>query len=191
MRFSQPGTDQGMSPAAATALGIALKCVSPTLAPIAAGIALHENHTLNHYAINHNSNGTTDYGLAQINSSNFVWLTKSLGVPVNERTIFDPCINLQAALQVLFVRYNGNPPDEVKVAYATGAIAQITQFPTPAVPDAPTDQADPQPPAWDIEAVADWRRRHAPTAEDAADNEAATAIAEPINHKEPTNNEPK
>jgi hypothetical protein len=82
-----------------TALGLALKCLPPALAPIAAGIALHENPKLDMQAVNHNANGTRDYGLAQINSANFGWLSVSMHTPVNERTIFDPCINLQASMQ--------------------------------------------------------------------------------------------
>jgi hypothetical protein len=107
------------------ALGIALKCLPSALAPIAAGVALHENPKLDLQAVNHNTNGTSDYGLAQINSANFVWLSKSMQTPVNERTIFDPCINLQASMRVLFAKYNGNPPNVVKAAYAADVMAQI------------------------------------------------------------------
>lgn len=110
---------------AQVAMAIALQCLPASLAPIAAGIALHENPKLDRQAVNRNANGTSDYGLAQINSANFGWLSKSMQTPVNERTIFDPCINLQAAMRVLFVRYNGNPPDVVKAAYAAGVMANI------------------------------------------------------------------
>jgi hypothetical protein len=151
-----------------TALGLALKCLPPALAPIAAGIALHENPKLDMQAVNHNANGTRDYGLAQINSANFGWLSVSMHTPVNERTIFDPCINLQASMRVLFAKYNGDPPDVVKAAYAADVMAKIPASAEPPSEKQQVDPDDPQPPAWDMEAVADWRRRHAPTPEDAA-----------------------
>jgi hypothetical protein len=163
----------------AAAMALALQCVPPSLAPIAAGIALQENPKLDLQAVNHNVNGTFDYGLAQINSANFAWLSQSMRTPVNERTIFDPCINLQAAMRVLFARYNGNPTDAVKAAYAAGVMAKI-----PTGAEAPPRQPETNetpPPAWDMEAVAEWRRRYAPTAEDAAEAPPPPAIAEPVN----------
>jgi hypothetical protein len=159
------------------ALGIALKCLPPALAPIAAGIALHENPKLDPKAIHHNVNGTRDYGLAQVNSANFAWLAASLRTPVNERTILDPCLNLQAGMRVLFARYNGNPPDAMKAAYAADIVAKIPA--DASLPPAKQGDADESPPpAWDLEAVAGWRHHHAPTAEDAAE---ASAVIAPRN----------
>jgi hypothetical protein len=163
------------------ALAIALKCLPPALAPIAAGIALHENPKLDPQAVSHNANGTSDYGLAQINSANFAWLSQSMQTPVNVRTIFDPCINLQASMRVLFARYNGSPPDPVKAAYAADVMARIPPGAEPRAERQQVDSDDPQPPAWDLEAVADWRRRHVPTPEDAAlSPDFDIIIAEPL-----------
>ena len=146
----------------ALALTIALQCVGPSLAPVAVGIAKHESG-LNPLAINHNANGTTDYGIAQINGSNFSWLSVSLHTPVNARTVMDPCLNLQAAMRVLFAKYQGNPPDLVKAAYAADVVAKIPSEPTP---EQQIDSTDPPPPpSWDLEAVANWRHQHTPTPE--------------------------
>jgi hypothetical protein len=57
------------------------------LAPIAVGIAMHENPKLDPLAVNYNTNGTVDRGLTQINSSNDGWLSRALGTPVNAHTI--------------------------------------------------------------------------------------------------------
>jgi hypothetical protein len=146
-----------MTPAAA--LAIAMQCLPPSLAPIMVGIAQHESG-LDPTIVHRNSNGTIDVGIAQINSSNFGWLGLTI------ETAMDPCRNFAAGAKVLFARYNGNPPDFVKSAYASDVMARISQ--TPAPPD--DTSTDPQPPPWDMEAVADWRRRHVPTSEDAAEN---------------------
>jgi hypothetical protein len=108
----------------ALALAIAVQCVGPLLAPVAVGIAKHES-SLNETATHRNVNGTTDYGLGQINSSNFAWLSLSLQTTVDARTVMDPCLNMRAAMRVLFARYNGNPPDIVKAVYAADVIAKI------------------------------------------------------------------
>lgn len=122
------------------AMAIALQCLSPSLAPIAVGIAQHESG-LDPAAIRHNPNGTTDYGLGQINSSNFAWLSQSIGTPVNERTILDPCLNFRASMRVLFVKYNGNPPDAVKALYAAQVMAQmVPQHAEPTPPAPPPEE---------------------------------------------------
>lgn len=122
---------------------------------------------------------STDYGIMQINSGNFALL--GLRSPAEA---MDPCRNLRAAsdLYQTLSRYNsGNPT--VSISYANAIISgtRLVKEPGTETPISPADQTDPQPPAWNLEAVADWRRRHAPTAEDAASDEAApeTAIVEP------------
>jgi hypothetical protein len=125
---------------AAAVLAIANQCLPPTLAPIAASIAMHENPKLDTQAVNVNRNGSVDYGLGQINSSNFAWLSTSLNTPVNAQTIRDnACLNLQAAIRILFVRYNGHPPDAVAARYASAAMASIAQVdPAPTGPNVTT-----------------------------------------------------
>jgi hypothetical protein len=123
---------------AQVAMAIALQCLPPPLAPIAVGIAKHESG-LDPLAKHHNTNGTTDWGLGQVNSSNFAWLSKSMGTPVNERTILDPCLNLRASMRVLFVRYNGSPPDSVASLYAAQVMTQMAStHDAPAPPPSPS-----------------------------------------------------
>ena len=57
---------------------------------------------------------------------------------------------------------------DFKAAYAADVMAKIPAGAEPPSEKQQVDPDDPQPPAWDMEAVADWRRRHAPTPEDAA-----------------------
>ena len=66
-----------------------------------------------------NANGTVDAGLSQVNSSNFAWLGLTL------QTAMDPCRNLAAGARVLLAKYNGNPPDVGKIAYASAVAASI------------------------------------------------------------------
>jgi type IV secretion system protein VirB1 len=154
-------------------------CVPPAVAPIMVGIARHESG-LDPTAVHHNANGTIDVGIAQVNSTNFGWLGLTMA------TAFDPCRNIAAGARVLFAKYNGNPPDVVKAAYAADVIAKIPAGAQPPLDKRQVDPDDPQPAAWDMEAVADWRRRHAPTPEDAAEAPAVPppAIAELIPKKE-------
>ena len=109
------------------------------------GIAQHESG-LNTEARHLNPNGTWDYGLAQINSSNLPWLGLT---PV---TVMGPCRNLAAGARVLLAKYNGAPPDVAKAAYSNDVMAkvadlsgQLTSAPQPAPAD---DPDDPRPPAW-------------------------------------------
>jgi hypothetical protein len=129
-----------LTPAALALLAFVAQknCVPAYLSPLAVGIALHENPSLDPRAVNHNANGTIDAGLAQVNQVNWVWT----GIAANP---FDVCGNLNAGLRVFFARYNGNPPDEVKAAYSTRAMARAVDaaaIPTPDhTPDAqPTPQ---------------------------------------------------
>lgn len=108
-------------------LAIALTCQTlPTsLAPIMAGVAMHESGG-DPRAVHHNANGTDDLGLVQINTTNLGW-TK-LTDP------FDPCANLTAGAKVLFARYNGSPPDSVKAVYAAGVMSHLANSPRPIPP---------------------------------------------------------
>jgi soluble lytic murein transglycosylase-like protein len=98
------------------------------------GIAQHES-SLDPVAIHRNANGTLDVGLAQVNSANFAWLGLTL------QTALDPCRNLAAGARVLLAKYNGNPPESVKAAYADGVTAQIRALSDgpPAPPSSPPD----------------------------------------------------
>lgn len=131
-------------------------CVPPSLAPIAVGIAMQESSG-NTMAVHRNPNGTTDYGLAQINSVNFSWLSQSMHTPINPQTVLDPCTNLQAALHVLFVHYNGNPPDVGKAAYANGVLSHIRPI-DGAAALVPSPVEPPCAPGWDAWAVATCNR---------------------------------
>lgn len=104
------------------ALALALTCptLPASLAPIMVGISEHESG-LNTTAINHNTNGSVDVGLAQVNSSNFGWLGLTM------QTATDPCLNLSAGARVLFAKYNGNPPDSVKAVYSAGIMARLSK----------------------------------------------------------------
>lgn len=120
-------------------LAIALQCLPPALAPIALATAQHENRLLDPLAVTHNANGTSDYGLAQINAVNFGWLSVALGKLITPQTILDPCTNLQASMRVLFVRYNGNPADNLKVKYSDGALAAFAKAHSAREPPDPPD----------------------------------------------------
>lgn len=107
-----------------------------------------------------------DIGLTQINTVNFSWLDLSLAAAL------DPCTNIAASAQVLtaYSRYNtGSPSAGIKNGYAAKvtAVRIGTEAPSPPPKQQVDDPGDPQPPAWDMEAVAAWRHRHDPTPEDA------------------------
>lgn len=121
----------------AAVLSIAMQCLPPALAPVAAGIAQHENPRLDTETINHNGNGTSDYGLAQINTVNLGWLG------LTPRTVLEPCANLKAAVAVLFARYNGNGTSHQKATYAAGAIARIGQLPAAPLSQLPPISSQP------------------------------------------------
>ncbi len=69
-------------------------------------IVLHESGG-NPTASNVNRNGSIDYGLAQINSSNLAWLGET------PSSILDPCRNIAAEARILraFSRYATGSPD--------------------------------------------------------------------------------
>jgi hypothetical protein len=139
-------------------------CVTASLAPIMVGIAAHESG-LDPMAIHRNANGTLDVGIAQINTSNFGWLHLTM------ETALDPCQNLAAGARVLFAKYNGNPPDVVKAAYAAGVTHQIAAADrlvagSTGKPAAPTIAAVSTPPpcapSWDAWALAACSKVPAP-----------------------------
>jgi hypothetical protein len=139
--------------ASSALLSVALGCGLPqSLAPVAAGIALHENPRLDTEAVNRNANGTTDFGLTQVNTVNFGWLSAAMHRPINAQTITDVCTNLEAGLRVLFVRYNGTPPPTVAAAYSTRALdsARSAERLADAGPPPATD-ASPLPPGREDE----------------------------------------
>lgn len=121
--------------AASAVLAMAQACVLAPLAPVMAGLALHESGG-DTAIINHNRNGTFDVGLAQINTSNFGWLNLTMA------TALDPCRNLAAGARVLLVRYNGNPPPEVAAAYSSDVIHRIAALPEPHPPPVPVGLED-------------------------------------------------
>jgi hypothetical protein len=127
-------------------------CCPPSLAPIMLAYAEHESG-LNADIVRHNKNGTDDYGLGQINSSNFGWLG------LTPQTVMEPCANILAAAKVFIVRYNGNGTDQQKAIYANSVITKIWAEDTRHVASsepAPPVQPPPPPcaPAWDAWALA-------------------------------------
>lgn len=117
------------------------------LGPIMVGIALHENHTLDPLAINHNANGTDDKGVAQVNTTNFGW--------TGLQDWRDPCQNLTAAAKVLFARFNGNPPPALKALYAAGVFSELQSL----KPAAAAAQAITIPPTLICPQFDMWARR--------------------------------
>jgi hypothetical protein len=124
------------------ALAIALKCVPPAVAPVMVGIAQHESG-LDPAVVHHNANGTYDVGIAQVNTSNFGW------TGLTWQTALDPCANFRAGAKVLFAKYNGNPPDAVKAAYADDVLKRLQPASDaspiqamPATPDPPPEPDD-------------------------------------------------
>jgi Transglycosylase SLT domain len=99
-------------------------CCPPPLAPIVLALAEHESG-LDTTRVHHNPNGTDDYGIAQINSSNFGWLG------LTPQTALEPCANVLAAAKVFIVRYNGNGTDQQKAIYANSVITKIWAADTP------------------------------------------------------------
>ena len=119
-------------------------CVPPPVAPVIAGIAMHESG-LSSTAIHDNVTGRSfnpetardavllastlitaghdlDLGISQVNVRNFGWTGLTL------QSAFDPCANLAAGVKVLFAKYNGSPPDTVKAAYAASVNGNLTKI---------------------------------------------------------------
>ena len=76
-------------------------------ASYAASVSAAENGSGNPSSTNVNKDGTTDFGLWQINSSNFAGLSQALGTPVNSSTITDPNLNARAAVALATTNTGG------------------------------------------------------------------------------------
>lgn len=132
--------------AALTAFIAANNCVPPKAADVILGIVIGGEQSRNSLAIHDNTAGVSftpanegeairlahalmvhgddlDLGLGQINTRNLGWLRLTVEMA------FDACRNLDAAARVLFVRYNGNPADPLKTAYAQRVMANIRSTP--------------------------------------------------------------
>ena len=116
---------------AAAVLSLATQCTDPAYAPLITSIAQQEsgfNPALTHL----NKNGTTDYGLMQVNSSNFAMLR------LTPQTAMDPCQSIRAAgeLIALLSRYNSGSPTR-STGYATQVMARLKgETPPPFLPTA-------------------------------------------------------
>jgi len=175
----------------AAALAIAVRCVGPALAPVMVGVAEHESG-LQPFAIHDNATGRSyspdtqaeairiasalisaghdiDAGIGQVNVRNWSWLGLTM------QTALDPCRNLAAGARVLLVKYNGNPPDAGKIAYASDVLSRIGSVDVPG-PPAPSGPPPPPPcaPAWDAWALAACSKLQAST------HQSVVASQEPI-----------
>jgi hypothetical protein len=125
----------------AAALAIAMQCLPPAVAPVMVGIAQHESG-LDPAAVHHNANGTDDVGIAQVNTSNFGW------TGLTWQTALQPCASFRAGAMVVFSKYNGNPPDAAKAAYADAVLQRLQSASgnPPAIPPSPSQDAIDDPP---------------------------------------------
>ncbi len=152
-----------MTAAAALMLIAAQQCVSPAVAPIIVGVAQHESG-LHETAIHDNVSGQSyfpetkaqaiaiarsliatghpslDLGIAQVNTANFAWTGLTI-----ERA-FDACRSFAAGSLVLFARYNGNPSDAGKAAYASAVSERIRDLDDAPAGKAAGDNPAPPPP---------------------------------------------
>lgn len=84
-----------------------------------------------------NTDGSTDYGLMQINSGNFGLLgIRSIGEAM------DPCRNLMAAADLYrtLSRYNSGSPTKSIASYSAGIMARLSRSPSAPSP-VPNDEA--------------------------------------------------
>jgi len=133
-------------------------------------------------------------GLSQLTASSPAQFERKFGIKT--RAALDPCRNMRvgarfyvaAALSI----YNSGTTTKGQT-YAADVMADVRAVEAAPEPKQQVDPNDPQPPSWDMEAVADWRRRHLPTPEDAVEAppwrarssaEDPPAIAQPITKKE-------
>lgn len=103
----------------ATVMALATQCTNPEYALLITSIAQHESG-FDPIAIHKNTNGTVDYGLMQVNSSNFGLLH------LTAETAMDPCQSIRAAgeLIALLSRYNSGSPTR-SVGYATQVMSYL------------------------------------------------------------------
>ena len=144
----------------AAAMAIAVQCAPPSTATLMVGIAEHESGlvpTAIHDNISGRSyfpdtterailiarslisigHGSLDLGIAQVTTGNFAWT----GLTVE--SAFNPCRSFAAGSAVLLARYNGNPPDAAKAAYAADVTAHVR-----AIAGAPDPPKPADPPAF-------------------------------------------
>jgi type IV secretion system protein VirB1 len=113
------------------ALALALHCAPGVDPNLMVGIARHESG-LDPTATHRNANGTTDYGLLQINSANFGWLSLSV------ESSLDPCRSMAAGAAILtrLSIYNtGNPTLGMANGYSaavTASVRAVKNNPSPA-----------------------------------------------------------
>lgn len=90
---------------AAAVLTLAGSCQSAVAPVTILKIAQHESG-LNPEATHRNRDGSTDYGLMQVNERNFPWLG------LTRESALDPCQSIAAAAKLLasFSRYNSGSP---------------------------------------------------------------------------------
>lgn len=157
------------------ALALAASCGGGVDPAMLVGIARVESG-LNPVAIHLNSNGTRDYGIAQINEANFTLLG------LDAASAMDPCKSFAAAsrLLMMFSRYNTGSPSRgllngysaavtsasqdtrgIRATRGTGGVAVVGSL-----PDNPTAAAcpsiDPEDDGWRVVAGCDqagdgWR----------------------------------
>jgi type IV secretion system protein VirB1 len=103
------------------ALALALQCAPGVDPNLLVGIARHESG-LDPAATHRNANGTTDYGLLQINTANFGWLGMSV------ESSLDPCRSMAAGAAILtgLARYNtGSPTLGITNGYSAAVTASV------------------------------------------------------------------
>jgi type IV secretion system protein VirB1 len=127
----------------AAALTLAAACQSAVAPATIVGMARHESG-LDPAAIHHNADGSTDYGLMQINSGNLALLG------LTPATALDPCRSIAAGARLLvsFSRYNtGSPTRGIANGYAVAVVAaaHAVRWPSPSrrtIDDTPTDEPE-------------------------------------------------
>ena len=124
---------------------LVLQCAGPTAPVDMLTRIIAQESGGNPAAVHRNQNGSTDFGLAQINSSNLVWLGET------PTTIMEPCANIRAAARVLasLSAYNtGSPTRGLSNGYAEAVLAQRAPdgLPAPPTPSAPPKPSNP----WDV-----------------------------------------
>jgi type IV secretion system protein VirB1 len=124
------------------ALAMAVQC-APGIDPnMLVGIALHESGLVTD-VVHHNTNGTTDFGLMQINSANFDLLG------INASTALDPCRSMRAAADLMRImsRYNTGTADR---GIANGYVAAVSASVRAVRGNPATAEPPPVPPAASI-----------------------------------------
>jgi hypothetical protein len=106
-----------------------MQCTNPDYSHLIVSIAQQESG-LNPAIVRQNRNGTRDFGLMQVNESNFGLLH------LTPATALDPCQSIRAAgdLITILSRYNSGSPTR-SVGYATQVVERLRgDLPSPSVP---------------------------------------------------------